>query len=143
MNKPLPPRPRSRLQVERLEDRNVPNAAPSFAPGELLVKFRPGVSPAEIGRFYTEHGLSEREALDRYARGSAAHLKLVAVPAARTTELISLLERDPRVAYAEPNYVFSNVAGAAAPTDSLYVAQYPLNNTGQWTSTPDADIDAP
>src|SRR3954452_20199659 len=115
MNKPWLPRPHSRLQVERLEDRDVPNAAPSFVPGELLVSFRPGVSPAEIGRFYTEHGLSEREALDRYTPANAARLKLVSGPPARTAELASALERDPRVAYAEPNYVFSNVAAAATP----------------------------
>ena len=111
-------------------------------PGELLVKFKPGVGLADIGHFYCDYGLSEREALDRHVRGNAARLKLVSVPATRTTELIPILERDPRVAYAEPNYLITNVAQAAAPTDPFNIQEYHLNNFGQFSGTPDADMDA-
>ena len=138
-----PPARRARLAVEQLEARDVPNASPQFAPGELLVSFKPGVSQAEIGRFYAAHGFSEREALDGYTQGNAGRLKLVAVPAARTAALASVLGRDPLLAYAEPNYVYTNVAAAATPTEPLYAAQWHLNNTGQFGNMPDADIDAP
>jgi subtilisin family serine protease len=121
----------------------LPSAAPSAVPGELLVSFKAGVSPAEIGRFYAEHGVSERQALDRYAPATAAHLKLVAVPPTRTAELAASLGNDPRVAYAEPNYVYAKVATAATPTEPIYALQWNLDNTGQWSTTPDADIDAP
>src|SRR5262245_1715161 len=90
-----PARPvRARLRVEQLEDRDLPSGSAMIIPGELLVSFKPGVSQADIGRFYTEHGLSEKEALDSYARENTGRLKLVSVPAARTTELIAVLERD-------------------------------------------------
>jgi subtilisin family serine protease len=134
---------RARLQVEPLENRDVPNATPTFVPGELLVSFKPGVSQAEIGRSYAAHGATEKAALDRFSRADAAHLKLVSVPADRTLQIRSELERDPRVAYVEPNYLFTNVMASATPDDLYYVAQHHLNNTGQWTSTPDADLDAP
>jgi subtilisin family serine protease len=139
-----PARPvRTRPRVERLEDRDLPSGSGTIIPGELLVSFRPGVSQADIGHFYTDYGFSEKEALDRNARGNASRLKLVSVPAARTTELIPVLERDPRVAYAEPNYLFTGVLTAATPTDPYFNQQWALDNTGQFSSTPDADIDAP
>ena len=121
-----------------------PSESPAIIPGELLISFKPGMSLTDIGHFYAEHGFSEKEALDHYARANTSRLKLVSVPAARTTELISVLERDPRVAYAEPNYLFTNVSTALTPTDPFFVGQWHLNNTGQYNavSTPDADIDA-
>jgi subtilisin family serine protease len=121
----------------------VPDAASAVIPGELLVDFKSGVGPAEIDRFYADHGLSERQALDHYTTSNASHLKLVAVPAAHTTDTIAALESDPRVAYAEPNYVYSNVAAALTPTEAFYAAEWHLQNTGQWSSTPGADIGAP
>src|SRR5437764_9596204 len=97
-----PPRRPIRLQLELLENRALLSAS-AIVPGELLVSFKPGVSQMEIGHFYTAHGVAEREALDRHSAANAAHLKLVSVPATRTLQIISELESDPRVAYAEPN----------------------------------------
>jgi ELWxxDGT repeat protein len=119
-----------------------PDSAATLIPGELLVSFKRGVTPAEIGRFYADHGVSEKEALDRYARAETSRLKLVSVPPAQTEAMISVLPRDPRVAYAEPNYLMTNVLQAATPTDPYYIQQYALENLGQWSSTRDADIDA-
>ncbi|MCI0379140.1 MAG: hypothetical protein L0215_16150 [Gemmataceae bacterium] len=86
---------RARLALEVLEDRSLPSAdlTASIIPGELLVNFRPGVTQAEIGRFYADHGFAEREALDRYAAGNAGRLKLVSVPCppSRNTCLFSCL----------------------------------------------------
>ena len=50
------------------------------------------------------------------------------------------LDRNPNVAYAEPNYLLST---QATPNDPLFVDEYGLNNTGQTGGTSDADIDAP
>src|SRR5262245_24406082 len=133
---------RALLHVEQLEGRELPATTASVIPGELLVSFKPGVTPAEIRQFYTQHGVSERQALDTYARGNGSRLKLVSVPADRTESLLSTLERDPRVAYAEPNLTFSGALQSATPTDPFYAMQYALDNAGQWSSTPDADIDA-
>ena len=74
--------------VESLEGRRMLSAATSFASGELIVGFRPGVSPADITRFYAQHGFAERKALDRPIRPNDSRLKLVAVPPAQTMSLI-------------------------------------------------------
>jgi thermitase len=50
------------------------------------------------------------------------------------------LQRSGAVAYAEPNYVYR---ATAIPNDELFGDQYALNNTGQLSGAPDADIDAP
>src|SRR5262245_58513961 len=108
-----PRRPSTALGAEPLERRTLPSASAHFIPGELLVGFKTGVSPSEIGTFYRDYGLSEREALDRYARADTSRLKLVSVPTSRTMDIIAVLERDPRVAYAEPNYVTENALTGA------------------------------
>src|SRR5688500_3367812 len=91
--------------VEPLEGRCLLSASNSFVPGELIVGFRPGVAASDIAQFYQQHGLSEREALDgQVRRGNASRLKLLNVPAKQTMKLAASLARDPRVAYAEPNY---------------------------------------
>src|SRR4051812_43848737 len=57
---------------------------------------------------------------------------------------INRLEDDPRVAYAEPNFV---LAADRTPGDPSFLQLWGLNNTGQsvngQTGTADADIDAP
>src|SRR5262245_52513059 len=98
----------ARLGLERIEDRAMPSATTSIVPGELIVKFKPGISPAEIARFYVDNGLTERESLDRHAVATASRLKLAAVPPAQTEHLAASLQRDPRVEYAEPNYLFTH-----------------------------------
>src|SRR5438046_3035077 len=114
------------FKLENLEARRLLSAAATgdYVPGELLVGFKPGVDRAQIAQFYTQHGLSEREALDGYVRGNARRLKLVSVPAAQTLALATTLARDPRVAYAEPNYLMSGAA--LTPTDSQYPVQWNL-----------------
>src|SRR5262245_8033205 len=132
----------ARLELEQLERRDLLSTTATIIPGELIISFKPGVSQAEIGRFYDEHGYAEKEALDRHVHGNASRLKLVSVPAARTEKLISRLERDPHVAYVEPNYLVSDALQSVTPTDPYYAMQYALSNVGQFSSTPDADIDA-
>ena len=50
-------------------------------------------------------------------------------------------QQDPQVEYAEPNYIVH--ALATFPTDLYFDQLWGLNNTGQNSGTPDADIDAP
>ena len=62
-----------------------------------------------------------------------------------TAQTIETLNRDPRVAYAEPNFILH--AADVIPNDPFFPRLWGLHNTGQtvnWTAgTPDADIDAP
>ena len=56
--------PTTLLLVEQLEDRLVLSVAPGNAvPGELLIRFQPGVTHAAVLDFYAGHGLSEFERL--------------------------------------------------------------------------------
>src|SRR5262245_45170196 len=140
---------RPQLVVETLEDRcllsadltatlvaNSPPAVDASArpvsatiiPGELLVSFKPGVTKAEIGRFYRDYDLSEKEALGRFAQGNPGRLKVVSVPPAQTEAYVSILDHDPRVAYAEPNYLMAGALQAITPTDSDYIQQYANDN---------------
>ncbi len=133
-------RPTVAGRIEQLESRRLLSAATSFVPGELLVGFQPDVSPAEITRFYAQHGIAERKALEGPARPDGRRLKLVSVPAARTMALIPVLERDARVAYAEPNFLVPTAS--TTPNDPTYVRDWGLSNNGFTGGTTDADIDA-
>ena len=84
-----PPRDTSRtarLRVEYLEDRLVPSlAAADAVPGQLLIRFEPGVTRADVADFYADHGLSE---LDRFDFGPGLRLRLVATPTPQASALI-------------------------------------------------------
>ena len=71
--------------------------------------------------------------------GSLAHVRPDAVEAT-----LAKLRKDPRIRYAEPNFV---VHAEATPNDPSFSNLWGLNNTGQaingFPGTPDADIDAP
>jgi hypothetical protein len=86
-------RSRPLASMELLEARKLLSAAAPYVPGELLVTFKPGVSQEGVADFYGKNGFTERQALDRYAKPNASHLKLVSVPAAQATDLIPLLRR--------------------------------------------------
>jgi subtilisin family serine protease len=112
---------------------------PAYVPGEVIVKFRPGLSTAE-----RTDALADRRA--RLARHPGVPRTVLArVPAgADVRQTVAALERDPRVAWAEPNAY--RTAGAV-PNDPFLSQQWGLLNTGQTvdgvTGMADADIDAP
>src|SRR5262245_25006561 len=115
--------------IEHLEQRRLLSAAADHVAGELLVGFQPGLSAADVARFYTDYGLRQGKALGRHLFGSSARLQLVNVPAAQEMSLISTLERDPRVRYAEPNRIVATPA--AVSNDPGLGADWGLINTGQ------------
>lgn len=129
-----------RLCVEQLEDRLVPSvSAGSNVPGQLLVRFEPGVTSAGVADFYADHGLTEMTNLDFDRTDTDPGVRLVATPAQQALELIPTLELDPRVRYAEPNVV---IGFAQVPNDPTLSRDYGLINIGQTGGTPDADTDA-
>ena len=98
-------------------------------PGELIVRFEPGVGAAKASRTLTEAGAESEQRLPvagtRLAdtdRGRAA-----------TAETIAELERDPDVVYAEPNFVRRL---DALPDDPFLDELWGFENAG------DTDIDA-
>ncbi len=70
-----------------------------YAPGEILVKFKSGVSEAEIDALVTSYGAS---IIERIAEMNVYRLK---IPSGNSvTEMVSIFDRDPKCEYAEPNY---------------------------------------
>ena len=109
-------------------------------PGELIVGFRTGVSPAGQAEVLLRAGAKRRRRFDRL-RGS-----LVSVDPSKTRQAIRKLESDGRVAYAEPNFVLYADDHGGSPNDPSMHQLWGLDNFGQtvnWvTGTADADIDA-
>src|SRR5260221_5435366 len=86
-------------------------SAPESVPGEVLVKFRPGTSKAERD---AERGSQKAELRHKF-RSGAEHWKL---PPGQTTEkALEKLRRNPKVEYAEPNYV---VTTSLLPDDPMF-----------------------
>jgi len=107
-------------------------------PGDLLVGFRSDVSAAEQQKLLKTVGADEKKSFKKI-HGSLAHLEKGDV-----IDAIETLRKDPRVRYAEPNFV---VAVDTLPNDPSFGSTWGLNNTGQNVNgsigTADADIDAP
>lgn len=111
---------------------------PQTVPGELLIGFRSGVSAADQQKLLKSIGGAEKKSFTKI------HGALVQVPAADVTSALESLRKDPRIRYAEPNYI---VTAGQLPNDPSFGNTWGLNNTGQTINgvpgTADADIDAP
>jgi len=120
------------------EDREPVPARP-FVAGELLVGFEDGVSVAEQRSVLGRLGGKVRRRLGRIDG------VLASVPTARADETRRELERDPRVEYAEPNFVL-RASNHGDPGDSDFHRLWGLHNFGQAVGglggLSDADIDA-
>jgi subtilisin family serine protease len=106
--------------------------------GEVIVGFSDEVSEAARDRVLREVGAVEQQELEEI------QAELVEVGPGEVGVTIKELEADPRVDYAEPNYVLS--VEALPPTDSNFDQLWGLNNDGQvvngGSGVRDADVDA-
>ena len=101
-------------------------------PGELLIRFKDTVTPAEKQAVREDLGAAS---LHRF-KSSMEHIKLAA---GRTVEeAITRYRNHPLVEYAEPNYLYS---AAALPNDPHFPELDGLKNTGV-SGIEGADIDA-
>jgi subtilisin family serine protease len=119
-----------------------PGSAPSarYVPDQLIVRFTPGATAAARRSLNASQGAREERAL-RVPRAF-----LLRLPAGRDVPAAAqAYERNPNVAYAEPNYIGEPVS--TTPNDASFSLLWGLHNTGQTVNgvsgTPDADIDAP
>jgi PKD repeat protein len=98
-----------------------------YAPGEILVKFKEGVSKQQMADLFSAH---ETSVLSVHRGG----VKKLRVPAGKTEhELISLLERDPRVEYAELNTICHAFMTPNDPYYSPYQWHFPkINCPAAW-----------
>lgn len=120
-----------------------------YVPGQLIVKFKGGSSPDQA--FLSQHDLkSSRKMIKDPIRKNIATEKMEArglyrlylVELSNESNLTGVMEQlnlDPRVEYAEPNYI---VTTCASPDDPDLSLLWGLDNNGQTGGTPDADIDA-
>lgn len=118
---------------------NPPAASCGQAPykeGELLVKFKPGLSAQASAAAHATIGSQVKK---RFKRTGIRLLKLKG--GITTREALELFEHNPDVEYAEPNY--KRYALDLFPNEPQFVELWGLHNTGQMSGTPDADIDAP
>jgi subtilisin family serine protease len=120
-------------------DGEKPVTARTVASGELIVGFRDGVSAAEQGRALSPFSGKVKR---RFGRIDGV---LASVPSARLQEARRALSEDPRVEYAEPNFVL-RASNHGDPGDPDFHQLWGLHNFGQQVAgvagSPDADIDA-
>ena len=107
-------------------------------PGEIIIRFVDNLSEEERKEALATGNLTE---LEDYAEINA---KLVETDPEDIEWVLAELSLDPRVAYAEPNFLMSL---DAIPSDPEYTLQWSLDNNGQIVDGNagyiDADIDAP
>jgi len=101
---------------------------PPYAPGQVLVRFKPEVSTqlinATLARYDTK----------KIKRISHLNLYQVRIPEwASVEEMAYALSQNPDVVYAGPNY---SARITVTPNDPLFRYQYALNNTGQEIGAP-------
>lgn len=101
-----------------------PAAGMQYAPDQVLVKFKPGVTAAARTRFAQSYGAQSLLTL--------AHQPDVAVtrlaPGQTVAQAVNAYANDPNVAYAQPNYIYHT---QAIPNDTQYAQQWAAKNTGQ------------
>lgn len=97
-----------------------------YIPGRVLVKFKEGVMTRAAADVLVEHGMSY------LANLYASPVQLVQVPEGKELALVEQLSRDPRVEYAEPDYIYWAMG---APNDPYYSSQWAhtrMNSAAAW-----------
>src|ERR1051325_8609900 len=112
--------------------RAVQNAA--HREGELLVRFRPGVSSHDKDTMIATHGARRKKQLD----GDSGVEKLEVRGDLSTAALELLL--NPQVEFAEPNFLIAK--DELSPNDPQFSEQWALRNTGQNGGQFGSDINA-
>jgi thermitase len=140
----------ARPMIHRVPSSQLATApASDYVPGRVLVGYRPGAN-----RFEKIHA-RRQGGLRVIRRFSGFRMRLLRVPrGVSVLEAVGALNRNPAVAWAEPDYIRHPLAD---PADGLFSQEWDLSNTGQLhdvtqsisgspadhAGTSDADIDAP
>ena len=103
-----------------------------YVPGEVMIKFKGDISAQEKGGLLAPVG---GQKLRDFKFISVEQWKVQG----DIEGLIARLENDPRVEYAQPNYVLHALN---TPNDTRFNDLWGMNNTGQTGGVVDADIDA-
>ncbi len=111
-------------------------SGPQYVPGEVLVKFRAGISAENMTQALAS---VQAQAVESIGEIAVTRLRLGAD--VEVEDAVQRLQQLSQVEYAEPNYLFHTME--VMPNDSRFGELWGMNNTGQSGGTADADIDAP
>ena len=105
---------------------------PAFAPGQVLVQFKPEASDAELEDALTRAGLRIREHIHTGPMKTAGHPGIaVALTKMPVFEAIRLLQNHPGIAFAEPNWLYTH---QTISNDPYYASGYTWGLYGDATS---------
>ena len=91
-----------------------------YVPGEIIVKFKPGVSDKVIADISSKHGALV------ISTSRFAGFKRLRIPRGKgVAEMVEIYKRNPNVEYAEPNYI---AHAFMVPNDEFYHYQWHLDN---------------
>ena len=107
--------------------------APRFEVDSILVRFQANVDPQYVRALRGASVGDELGLVDGLFEVNLA-------PGVSVSRALSAYRNDPRVKYAEPNYLIQT---ESLPNDPLFGQLWGLNNTTQTGGLDDADIDAP
>src|SRR5262245_31265417 len=110
-----------------------PVRAQDHVPGEVLVRWKPGLRASVQADAMAPLGAS------MVARYDVIGVELLRVDGVAAEEAVARLSQDPRVEYAEPNYLWTI---DRTPDDPRYPEQYGLHNDGQTGGISGDDIGA-
>ena len=94
-----------------------------FVSGEIIVKFKNGVDSKEISQIYSGHGLSMLS-----FNKNAGYQRLKISLGQSVLQMADILNKNPNVEYAEPNYV---AHACLTPNDPYYSYQWHLHDQSQ------------
>ncbi len=107
----------------------------TYVKDELLVKFKPSIAIQDITALTEQLGIQMIKTIPRIG----VQRYRIAKPE-KLQETIKKLLANPKVEYAEPNFILHALE---IPNDPAFSNLWGLNNTGQTGGKSDADIDAP
>src|SRR5262249_9421935 len=107
--------------------------ADPYRPGEVLIKFMPGTSAADIAAIRGDLGATP---IRTFTRIGASHERITRLS---VEQAIARYRGDRRVKYIEPNYLLH---AFETPDDPLFPQLWGLHNTGQTGGVAGADIHA-
>ena len=113
------------------------NGRLALGTNKIAVRLRDELSDAEVVDVLSNHGVTAVKRL-RFAPNL---FEVRVAPGADFLEVARHLAEDAAVEFAEPQFI-EHIPGRYTPSDPRYAQQWHLNNTGQLSGTPGADIRA-
>jgi subtilisin family serine protease len=108
-------------------------AATSMGPGEVLIRFKPGASDADVRAIMADLGAT------RVKRFRSIRVEEQRITRSSVADAVSRYRNHPAVEFIEPNWV---VHTDLVPNDPLFPQQWSLSNSGQTGGTAGADVAA-